>query len=126
VKRYTLECGLVVLYSDHGAATSDGHRVAICEPDGTVIEGAPSRAMAEARAGEIARGRIRVRTLAEIQDRAARLAIRWRLRAHSGNVRLAARSLGVDPSTLHRQIDRLGLREWLTEEYERAARQPPR
>lgn len=65
-------------------------------------------------------------TLAETLDAAAREAIRAALVASSGSVRGAAGILSVSERHLHREIDRLGLREWLTGEYERGARQPRR
>ena len=58
-------------------------------------------------------------------DHAARECIRAALVAASGNVRAAA-ALSRHPSTLHRQIDRLGLRAWLTESYDRTDRQQNR
>jgi hypothetical protein len=72
------------------------------------------------------RGRGPTQTLSEAQDRAAYAAIRAALVAHSGNVREASKVLAVSPSTLHRHIDAVGLRGWLTDEYERGARQPVR
>ena len=65
-------------------------------------------------------------TLAEALDSAARDTIRAALVAASGSVRGAARALDVPERTLHRRIAELGLREWLTAEYKRGARQPPR
>ena len=65
-------------------------------------------------------------TLAQAIDAAAQEAIRAALVAASGNVRAAAAALSRHPSTLHRQIDRLGLRTWLTEAYDRTDRQPVR
>lgn len=65
-------------------------------------------------------------TLAETLDAAAREAIRAALVAASGNVRAAAAALQRHPATLHRQIDWLGLRVWLTEAYDRTDRQPAR
>jgi transcriptional regulator of acetoin/glycerol metabolism len=65
-------------------------------------------------------------TLRETLDDAAREAIRAALVAHSGNVRRTAVALDISRATLDREIVRLGLREWLTDEYERAARQPQR
>lgn len=72
------------------------------------------------------RGRGPTQTLSEAQDAAAYGAVRAALAVCSGNVTAAAGKLRVSPATLHRQIDRLGLRQWLTDEYERGARQPPR
>lgn len=46
------------------------------------------------------------------------------LTAASGAVTVAARALSVSPRTLHRRIDALGLRKWLTDTYPRSARQP--
>jgi hypothetical protein len=70
-------------------------------------------------------------TLRDAIDAAAREAIRAALVAASGNVRRAAQALQdatgwPKERTLHREIDRLGLRPWLTDEYELGARQPAR
>ncbi len=65
-------------------------------------------------------------TLAEILDDVSRKEIRQALVASSGSVRSAAAALGVSDDKLHREINRLGLRTWLSDEYERGARQPPR
>jgi hypothetical protein len=67
-------------------------------------------------------------TLRETLDLAAREAIRAALVAASGSVRRAAEALRdatgwPSERVLHREIVRLGLRPWLTDEYERAARQ---
>lgn len=65
-------------------------------------------------------------TLVDAERDAAREAIRAALVATRGNVRAAAKALGVSPATLHRRVNALALRVWLTEEYERGARQPAR
>lgn len=65
-------------------------------------------------------------TLAAVVDAAERWAVRGALRRASGSVRGAAAALDVPERTLHRRIEALGLRPWLTAEYERAARQPAR
>lgn len=56
MKARGLACGLTVICAGPGGGvTSGGSRFAICEADGeTVIETAPSRAMAVVRAYEIA------------------------------------------------------------------------
>jgi hypothetical protein len=58
------------------------------------------------------------------RDAAEAARVRRALVAASGNVRAAAAALGVGERGLHKAIGRLGLRGWLTAEYERAARQP--
>lgn len=63
---------------------------------------------------------------AEEEQDAMRRLVQWVLVRRCGNVRASAQVLGMSPSTLHRRINALGLREWLTAEYERGARQPPR
>lgn len=71
-----LECGLTVIESKHGAVTSGGARVAICEADGeTVIETSPSRATAIVRAGQIARERAACKRWAAIGSDGIRLVV---------------------------------------------------
>jgi molybdenum-dependent DNA-binding transcriptional regulator ModE len=65
-------------------------------------------------------------TLAQARAVAERWALRGALVRASGNVRRAAVALGISYAQAHRLIDSAGLREWLTEEYERGARQPPK
>jgi transcriptional regulator with PAS, ATPase and Fis domain len=60
--------------------------------------------------------------LRRIEDDAARRAIRKALRRHSGNVRAAAKVLEVSETTLHRLINRLELRAWLTDKFSRSLR----
>jgi site-specific DNA-cytosine methylase len=66
----------------------------------------------------------RLRTLAEGRDAGARDAIRLALRHVGGAVTRAAKILDCSPSTVHREIDRLGMRVWLDGEYLREDRQP--
>lgn len=47
----------------------------------------------------------------------ARRDLRLRLAEFAGNVRAAAAALGVHEGTLHRWIQRWGLRDWLEEAY---------
>ena len=65
-------------------------------------------------------------TLAEAAEAAERAAIQAALRDAGGAVTRAAKALGCHPATLHRKIDRLGLREWLDGFAARADRQPAR
>lgn len=64
--------------------------------------------------------------LAQVEQDVARRLIRSALTIHGGNVREAAKALDVSPATLHRRVNALGLREWLTTSYDRSARQPQR
>lgn len=66
------------------------------------------------------------RPLSEALQEAEVAAIREALDAAHGAVRTAAKALGVHPMTLHRKIDRLGLRAWLDATYPLSARQPKR
>lgn len=63
-------------------------------------------------------------TLASTEQDVARRLIKASLTLHRGNVRAAARALDIHPATLHRRVNALGLRGWLTAEYERSVRQP--
>jgi hypothetical protein len=56
---------------------------------------------------------------------AERAALKAALTVAHGAVTRAADALGRHPATIQRRIDALGLREWLTESYPRADRQPP-
>lgn len=51
-------------------------------------------------------------------------ALREALIAAHGAVRTAARALGINPTTAHERITRLGLRPWLDATFPRSVRQP--